>query len=242
VKAGTQADAASHAASSPRIDPPGRRAAIRSATMVAESRKVSMPVIARPPEPPAVNRQVPSFDPRSPGAMGDRPAARRQVIERKGGTLRVLNLNLDTGTPTGRLTLTMLGAIAQFEREMMLERQRQGILKAKAAGRHGRSSAPRLNVCAGDTPAAPEDAPQKSRPVAYVGQSSRIACATRCSRPSISLDTRSQTTRSRSRSISWRLAYGSGGRITFLMPRGEKENHQGALTIFLAVVSTLLHA
>jgi DNA invertase Pin-like site-specific DNA recombinase len=59
-----------------------------------------------------------------------------QAIEGKGAALRVLNLNLDTSTPTGRLMLTMLGAIAQFEREMMLERQREGIAKAKAMGKY----------------------------------------------------------------------------------------------------------
>jgi DNA invertase Pin-like site-specific DNA recombinase len=59
-----------------------------------------------------------------------------QAIEGKSAALRVLNLNLDTGTPTGRLMLIMLGAIAQFEREMMLERQREGIAKAKAAGKY----------------------------------------------------------------------------------------------------------
>ncbi len=32
--------------------------------------------------------------------------------------------------------LTMIGAIAIFEREMMLERQREGIAKAKAAGKY----------------------------------------------------------------------------------------------------------
>lgn len=38
--------------------------------------------------------------------------------------------NIDTGTPTGRLMLTFLAAIAQFERELILERQGEGI-KAK---------------------------------------------------------------------------------------------------------------
>lgn len=37
--------------------------------------------------------------------------------------------------------LTVLGAIAQFEREIMLERQREGVAKAKAAGKYkGRKS------------------------------------------------------------------------------------------------------
>ena len=43
---------------------------------------------------------------------------------------------LDTGTPTGKLMLTMLGAVAEFERTLMLERQREGIAKAKAEGRY----------------------------------------------------------------------------------------------------------
>lgn len=42
-----------------------------------------------------------------------------------GAELRVLGSPIDTSTPTGGLVLTLLGAIAQFEREMMLERQRE---------------------------------------------------------------------------------------------------------------------
>ncbi|MBK1637112.1 recombinase family protein [Rhodovulum adriaticum] len=58
------------------------------------------------------------------------------TLTERGAALRVLDLNLDTGTPTGRLLLTVLGGIAQFEREIMLERQREGIAKAKAAGKY----------------------------------------------------------------------------------------------------------
>ena len=54
----------------------------------------------------------------------------------KGVALRVLNIGLDTASPTGKLMLTMLGAIGQFEREMMLERQKEGIAAAKAAGKY----------------------------------------------------------------------------------------------------------
>jgi DNA invertase Pin-like site-specific DNA recombinase len=43
---------------------------------------------------------------------------------------------LDTGEPTGRMMLTVLGAVAEFERTLMLERQREGIAKAKAEGRY----------------------------------------------------------------------------------------------------------
>jgi len=53
-------------------------------------------------------------------------------LEARGITLRILGIGLDTGTPTGRLMLNLLGSIAQFEREIMLERQREGIAKAKA--------------------------------------------------------------------------------------------------------------
>lgn len=44
--------------------------------------------------------------------------------------------NLDTNTPTGKLMLTMIGAIASFERENTLERQREGIAIAKELGKY----------------------------------------------------------------------------------------------------------
>ena len=56
-------------------------------------------------------------------------------LEKKGVGLKILNLGIDTSTPTGKMLLTMLGAIAQFEREIMLERQKEGIAKAKAEGK-----------------------------------------------------------------------------------------------------------
>lgn len=59
-----------------------------------------------------------------------------QKLDAKAVGLRILNLGMDTHTPTGKLMLTVLGGIAQFEREMMLERQREGIAKGKAAGRY----------------------------------------------------------------------------------------------------------
>jgi DNA invertase Pin-like site-specific DNA recombinase len=58
------------------------------------------------------------------------------TIANKGASLRIIAMNLDTGTPTGRLMLNMLGSVAQFEREMMLERQREGIAKAKAESKY----------------------------------------------------------------------------------------------------------
>src|SRR5262249_9980031 len=55
-----------------------------------------------------------------------------EAVKAKGADLRVLDLNIDTGTATGKLMFTMIGAMAEFERQMMLERQREGIAKAKA--------------------------------------------------------------------------------------------------------------
>lgn len=54
----------------------------------------------------------------------------------KGAALRILSMDLDTSTPTGKLLLTMLGGVAEFERGIMLERQREGIAKAKAEGKY----------------------------------------------------------------------------------------------------------
>jgi DNA invertase Pin-like site-specific DNA recombinase len=57
-------------------------------------------------------------------------------LDAKGVSLKVLEQAIDTATPTGRLMFNMLGAIAQFERELMLERQREGVAKAKAEGKY----------------------------------------------------------------------------------------------------------
>ena len=59
-----------------------------------------------------------------------------ETLEGKGVGLKVLDLGLDTSNATGKLMLNVLGSVAQFEREMMLERQREGIAKAKREGRY----------------------------------------------------------------------------------------------------------
>lgn len=58
------------------------------------------------------------------------------ALREKGVGLRILSMNLDTATPTGKLMVNLLGSIAEFERELMLERQREGIAKAKADGKY----------------------------------------------------------------------------------------------------------
>jgi len=57
-------------------------------------------------------------------------------LEKKGIALRILGMGIDTSTPSGKLMLNLLGSIAQFEREIMLERQREGIAKAKSEGKY----------------------------------------------------------------------------------------------------------
>jgi DNA invertase Pin-like site-specific DNA recombinase len=57
-------------------------------------------------------------------------------LQAKGVALRIVNLGFDTATPTGKLMLNVLGGVAEFEREMMLERQCEGIQKAKAEGKY----------------------------------------------------------------------------------------------------------
>ena len=57
-------------------------------------------------------------------------------VKAKGASLRILGMNLDTDTPTGTLMLQVLGAVAEHERASMLERQREGIARAKAEGKY----------------------------------------------------------------------------------------------------------
>ena len=62
-----------------------------------------------------------------------------QQIEAKGAGLVILSLGsetIDTSTATGKLILNMMVSVAQFEREMMKERQVEGIKRAKAEGKY----------------------------------------------------------------------------------------------------------
>jgi DNA invertase Pin-like site-specific DNA recombinase len=62
-----------------------------------------------------------------------------QQIEAKGAGLVILSLGsetVDTTTATGKLILNMMVSVAQFEREMMKERQVEGIKRAKAEGKY----------------------------------------------------------------------------------------------------------
>ena len=57
-------------------------------------------------------------------------------LEAKNAGLSILDMKIDTTTPEGRLSFNLFASIAQFEREVMLERQKVGIAKAKADGKY----------------------------------------------------------------------------------------------------------
>ena len=62
-----------------------------------------------------------------------------ETINKADASLVILDMYgtaIDTSNPTGKLILNVMSSVAQFEREMMLERQREGIAKAKAEGKY----------------------------------------------------------------------------------------------------------
>lgn len=59
-----------------------------------------------------------------------------ELLESKQVSLISAKENVDSSTPTGKLMLTMIGAINEFERANLLERQREGIAIAKQDGRY----------------------------------------------------------------------------------------------------------
>jgi DNA invertase Pin-like site-specific DNA recombinase len=79
-------------------------------------------------------------------------------LERRGVGLRILDFGgepIATKSPHGKLVLTMFAAFAEFERRLMLERQRAGIAKAKSEGKYkgrkptARAKADQVNALAG---------------------------------------------------------------------------------------------
>jgi DNA invertase Pin-like site-specific DNA recombinase len=57
-----------------------------------------------------------------------------KTLGRKGVDFIVLDQSIDTTTPAGRLTFHLLGAVAEFERDLIAERRNEGIKKAKERG------------------------------------------------------------------------------------------------------------
>lgn len=95
-------------------------------------------------------------------------------LQGRGVAIRILSMGIDTATATGTLILQVLGAVSQFERSVMLERQRAGIAKAKAAGRYK-----------GRSPTARTKAPDVRRLKAEGKTVAQIGAATGVSRASI---------------------------------------------------------
>jgi DNA invertase Pin-like site-specific DNA recombinase len=60
-----------------------------------------------------------------------------QRVAEAGATFRSINqAEANTGTPTGKLLLGILGLVAEFENDLRRERQLEGIEKARAAGKY----------------------------------------------------------------------------------------------------------
>ena len=57
------------------------------------------------------------------------------ALERRGAAFKSLGDPIDTGSPQGKFTLQILGAVAEFERSLIRERTRAGVRAAKALGR-----------------------------------------------------------------------------------------------------------
>ena len=60
-----------------------------------------------------------------------------ELFHTKGVNLVSLKESIDTSTPTGKLLFTLMSAIAQFERDVIAERTREGLKSARARGRTG---------------------------------------------------------------------------------------------------------
>lgn len=95
-----------------------------------------------------------------------------EELEGRGVALRILDLGLDTSNATGKLMLNLLGSVAQFEREMMLERQREGIAKAKREGKY-RGRAPTAQRLADEAKRLLAEGNSKRRIASILGISER---------------------------------------------------------------------
>jgi DNA invertase Pin-like site-specific DNA recombinase len=64
-------------------------------------------------------------------------AALVDELAARGVGLRILGLGIETSTPTGRLVYQIIGAVAEMERNLLIERTRSGLEAARARGRKG---------------------------------------------------------------------------------------------------------
>lgn len=68
------------------------------------------------------------------------------IIKNKGAEFYSIKENSDTSTPAGKLIFNIFGALYEFERECLLERQKEGIVEAKKAGKYRGRKPKSINV------------------------------------------------------------------------------------------------
>lgn len=90
-----------------------------------------------------------------------------QALADRGIGLQALDVQLDTSTASGRLMLNMLLMLAEWERDLLRERTREGVARARAAGRRP-GPKPKLDA---EKIAAVHAAVADGQPVAAVARS-----------------------------------------------------------------------
>ncbi len=64
-------------------------------------------------------------------------------FKRKGVHFNAATQNIDTSTPSGRLQMQIMGAFAEYERNIISERTKEGLRKAIGVGKRGKDKYPR---------------------------------------------------------------------------------------------------
>ena len=59
-----------------------------------------------------------------------------EKLRQRGVEFQIVNLNVDTSTPSGELIYTVMAAFAQFERKNLIKRTKEGMASAKLRGKH----------------------------------------------------------------------------------------------------------
>ena len=59
-----------------------------------------------------------------------------EQLRKRGVEFQILSLNVDTGTPAGQLVFTVMAAFAQYERQCLSQRTKEGMAAAKRRGKH----------------------------------------------------------------------------------------------------------